>query len=140
MKTLFEILQTNDLCEYNQFDRSIDINSLMKYIGTNLRENYMIYPYKNDNPKEFSRENLLNDLREYNEQGFEFALNGDMFNSNRIHNIVYMYNWILDDMHVYVPYQYKHFGLPYFKMIARKYGFYDPLGKDLGNEDKYSRK
>ena len=33
--------------------------------------------------------------------------------------------------------EYPKYGLPLFKAVAIKYGFYNPIGDDDGSEDKY---
>lgn len=76
--------------------------------------------------KEFTRENVLKQLKEDVEFGFEKALDKRGISSAMMYEVVKMWNWILEegleDFDNYEPY-----GLPLFSETARKYGFPDML-------------
>lgn len=69
--------------------------------------------------------------------GFEKALNQRGLSAGMMHDVVCMWNWILEvgleDFDEYAQY-----GLPTFKATAIKYGFANPIGDDAGNEERYA--
>lgn len=88
-------------------------------------------------PKEFTRENILAQLKLDVEFGFEKALNQRGISSSMMHAVVRMWNWILEEgLENYGDYE--NYGLPTFKATAVKYGFPNPIGDDAGSEEKYS--
>ncbi len=88
-------------------------------------------------PKPFTKENVLEQLKEDVEFGFEKALNQRGISAGLMYEVVSMWNWILEegleDFNEYAQY-----GLPLFKATALKYGFDNPIGGDAGDENKYS--
>ena len=88
-------------------------------------------------PKEFTRENVLAQLKEDVAFGFEKALNQRGISAGLMHDVVRMWNWILEegleDFNDYAQY-----GLPLFKATAVKYGFDNPIGDANGDEDRFS--
>jgi len=99
--------------------------------------------FKNDvdhTPIDFTKENIIKQLKNDVEFGFVKALNKRGISASLMYEVVMMWNWILedgledwDDDSGYAQY-----GLPLFKAIAVKYGFDNPIGDDKGDEFKYS--
>lgn len=87
--------------------------------------------------KEFTKENVLIQLKDDVEFGFEKALNQRGISSSLMAEVVQMWNWILEDGLENFD-EYAQYGLPLFKATAIKYGFANPIGKDRGNESKYA--
>lgn len=87
--------------------------------------------------KEFTRENVLEQLKEDVAFGFEKALNKRGISAGLMYEVVGQWNKILEegleDFSSYAMY-----GLPLFKATAIKYGFDNPIGGDSGREDKYN--
>jgi hypothetical protein len=87
--------------------------------------------------KEFTRDNVLAQLKEDVAFGFEKALDQRGISAGLMHDVVRMWNWILEegleDFNDYAQY-----GLPLFKATAVKYGFDNPIGDANGDEDKFS--
>lgn len=89
------------------------------------------------NHKEFTRENILEQLKSDVEFGFEKALNKRGLSADMMHSVVQMWNWILEEGLENFD-NYPQYGLPLFKATAVKYGFDNPIGEDEGTEYKYS--
>lgn len=87
--------------------------------------------------KEFTKENVIEQLRQDVEFGFEKALNQRGISSSLMHDVVSMWNWVLEDGLEDFD-DYAQYGLPLFKATAVKYGFENPIGDDTGSEDKYA--
>lgn len=87
--------------------------------------------------KEFTRDNVLVQLKEDVEFGFEKALNQRGISSSLMHEVVKMWNWILEEGLEDFD-EYPMYGLPLFKATALKYGFDNPIGDDTGSEEKYN--
>jgi hypothetical protein len=86
---------------------------------------------------EFTRENVLKQLKEDVEFGFEKALDQRGISSSMMYQVVSMWNWILEEGLEDFD-DYAQYGLPLFKATAVKYGFDNPIGDDYGDEAKYS--
>lgn len=87
--------------------------------------------------KEYTRENVLDQLREDIAFGFEKALGRRGISSSFMHSTVLMWMWLLED-ELQSHSSYAQYGLPLFKAVAVKYGFDNPIGNDTGSEHKYS--
>lgn len=87
-------------------------------------------------PKEWTEENILEDLKSDLEFAFEKALNCRGISSGLMFETIKMWMWILDDELENFD-EYAMYGLPLYKAVALKYGFDNPIGDDNGNEDKY---
>jgi hypothetical protein len=87
--------------------------------------------------KEFTRENILQQLKSDVEFGFEKALNQRGLSSGMMYSVVKMWMWVLEDELQHMD-DYAQYGLPLFKQVAEKYGFENPIGPDSGSEHKYS--
>lgn len=87
--------------------------------------------------KPFTRENVLCQLKEDVEFGFEKALDQRGLSSSVMAEVVKMWNWILEEGLEDFD-DYPMYGLPIFKATAVKYGFDNPIGEDSGEEEKYN--
>ncbi len=87
-------------------------------------------------PKEFTKENVLLQLKKDVEFGFEKALNQCGISSSWMYEVVGMWNWILEEGLENFD-NYSMYGLPLFKATAVKYGFDNPIVDDTGSEAKY---
>lgn len=89
-------------------------------------------------PKEFTQENVIKQLRKDVAFGFEKALNRRGISSFLMAEVVAMWMWVLEDpLEKQAEDLYPMYGLPFFKAVALKYGFDNPIGDDTGNEPKY---
>jgi len=88
-------------------------------------------------PTEWTRENILEQLKKDVAFGFEKALNQRGISSSLMYNVVQMWNWILEEGLEYFD-EYAQYGLPLFKATAEKYGFPNPIGEKTGSEYEYS--
>jgi hypothetical protein len=85
----------------------------------------------------FTRENVLAQLEKDVAFGFYKALNHRGLSSGMMHDVVCMWNAILEEgLEDYD--EYAQYGLPTFKATAVKYGFKNPIGDDTGAEEKYA--
>ena len=84
-----------------------------------------------------TRENILKQLREDVDFGFEKALSQLGLSAGIMYEVVHMWNWILEEGLEDFD-EYAQHGLPLFKATAVKYGFDNPIGNDHGNERKYA--
>jgi len=87
--------------------------------------------------KEFTKENILPQLKEDVEFGFEKALNQRGISASLMYNVVQMWNWILEEGLEDFD-DYAQYGLPLFKATAEKYGFDNPIGEKAGNENEFA--
>lgn len=85
----------------------------------------------------FTRENVLKQLAEDVDFGFEKALNQRGISSSLMAEVVQMWNWILEEGLEDFD-EYPMYGLPIFKATALKYGFPNPIGDDTGSEESYN--
>lgn len=118
-----------------------DLHRLMAFIpeeqlldfGLELKEEYKGKHVH----KEWTKENILVQLKEDVAFGFTKALDQRGISSSLMHDVVLMWNWILEDgLEEYE--EYAQYGLPTFKATAIKYGFPNPIGEDDGSEQKYA--
>ena len=138
MKTLDFIIQNyksdsldgRDLNRLAQFIPKVSLPLL----GLSLKDDSVEW-----NPKEFTRENVLEQLKSDVEFGFEKALNKRGISAGLMYEVVSMWNWILEEGLEDFD-DYAQYGLPLFKATAVKYGFDNPIGEDDGDEYKYSSK
>lgn len=107
----------------------------MEKIGFSLREEYK----GKHEPKEWTRENILSQLKEDVAFGFEKALNKRGISASMMFAVVKCWNKVLEEgLEDWEDTKYAQYGLPLFKATALKYEFYNPIGDDEGNEFKYS--
>lgn len=91
-------------------------------------------------PKEWTRENIINQLKSDVEFGFEKALDKRGISSSLMFGVVMSWNKVLEEgLEDWGEDNYKYYGLPLFKATALKYGFDNPIGDDYGDECKYSK-
>lgn len=87
----------------------------------------------------FTRENVLAQLKEDVEFGFDKALNKRGISASLMFQTVMFWNWILEEgLENFDKSKYAQYGLPLFKATAIKYGFPNEIGDDDGDEDIYS--
>lgn len=139
MKTLDQIAkdyksETLDGRDLNRLSSFIPYNKLSDF-GMTLKEGVTEEEW-NAEIKEFTRENVLAQLKSDVEFGFEKALNQRGISASLMHSVVQMWNWILEEgLEDFDDYMW--YGLPLFKATAVKYGFDNPIEDDEGNEDQY---
>ena len=105
-----------------------------KQIGFVVKEGYT-WP----KPKEWTRENILEQLKKDVDFGFEKALNQRGISSGLMFDVVLRWNKVLEEgLEDWDEDNYAQYGLPLFKATAVKYGFDNPIGDDEGNEYKYA--
>jgi hypothetical protein len=139
MKTLEQIKergsQTLDGRDFRRLSQFLTANQL-KDFGFTLIESVSDDEW-NKKVIPFTRENILIQLKEDVEFGFEKALNKRGISAGLMFETVRMWNWILEegleDFDSYAMY-----GLPLFKATALKYGWNNPIGNDSGSEDFYN--
>lgn len=88
-------------------------------------------------PKEWTRKNILEDLKSDVEFGFEKALGRRGISAGLMNECIKMWMWVLED-ELQTHNNYAQYGLPLLKAVAVKYGFKNEIGDDTGSEDKYS--
>ena len=90
-------------------------------------------------PKEWTRENIINQLKSDVEFGFEKALDKRGISSSLMFRVVMSWNKVLEEgLEDWNEDNYRYYGLPLFKATALKYGFDNPIGDDYGDECKYN--
>lgn len=88
-------------------------------------------------PKDWTRENILEQLKGDVAFGFQKALNQRGISAELMYSVVQMWNWVLEEGLEDFD-EYAQYGLPLFKATAEKYGFPNPIGEKKGNEFRYS--
>lgn len=107
----------------------------MKKIGFSLNPEYAAA----HQPKEWTRENILEQLKVDVEFGFEKALNKRGISSGLMFDVVRKWNIVLEEgLESWDKDNYAMYGLPLFKATAVKYGWDNPIGDDTGTEDFYN--
>ena len=139
MKTIEEIIKNYENYETfieDRFGRRLCqflTKEQMKEIGFELEEGI------DHTPAEWTRENIINQLRCDVEFGFEKALNKRGISSSLMFSVVMSWNKVLEEgLEDWDEDNYRYYGLPLFKATALKYGFDNPIGDDYGNEYKYN--
>lgn len=139
MKTLDEVKQmyqskTLDGRDLNRLAQFIPENELIDF-GLSLNDDYV----GKHNAIEFTKENVLLQLKQDVEFGFRKALDKRGLSAGMMWEVVKMWNWILEEgLENFSDDDYAQYGLPLFKATAVKYGFENEIGDDYGDEDKYS--
>lgn len=137
MKTLYEIskdyksntIDSRDLYRLTEFIPE----DMLKEFGLELKAEFV----GKHKVKKFTRDNILKQLKDDVDFGFEKALDQRGISAGLMYEVVSMWNWILEDGLEDFD-EYAQYGLPLFKATALKYGFANPIGNDNGNEFKYS--
>jgi hypothetical protein len=88
--------------------------------------------------KPWTEEAILEQLQRDVAFGFEKALDQRGLSAGMMHEVVKMWNEILENGIDAERLGYAQYGLPLFKATAEKYGWPNPLGDDTGREHKYS--
>jgi len=124
----FEAVDGRDVSRLADFLTEAQMNKL----GIELKDEYK----GKHEPKPFTRENILEQLKSDVDFGFQKALDQRGISSSLMHSVVKMWNWILEEGLEDFE-EYAQYGLPLFRATALKYGFDNPIGEDTGAEDKY---
>lgn len=89
-------------------------------------------------PNEWTRENILEQLKKDVDFGFEKALNRRGISASLMFEVVLRWNKILEEgLENWDEDVYAQYGLPLFKATAVKYGWENPIGNDRGDESRY---
>lgn len=150
MRTLDEILSNY---KSNCLDGR-DIYRLWAFIPWDVAKNYPDFlntikeEYRNEEAwnseiyeKEYTRENIIDQLRSDVAFGFQKALDRRGISSSLMFEVVKMWNWVLnedDELANWSDNNYAMYGLPLFKATAVKYGFPNEIGDDEGDESWYN--
>ena len=90
-------------------------------------------------PKEWTKENILAQLKVDVEFGFEKALCRRGISAGLMFDVVLKWNRVLEDgLEDWDENEYAMYGLPLFKATAVKYGWENPIGDNTGTEDYYN--
>jgi hypothetical protein len=90
-------------------------------------------------PVKWTRENILKQLEQDVEFGFEKALDQRSISSGLMFDVVRKWNKVLEEgLENWNENNYAMYGLPLFKATAVKYGWDNPIGDDSGSESKYN--
>lgn len=137
MKTLDQIIETykSNTLDGRDLHRLMDFvpEDRLKEIGVEIKSEYV----GKHQHKELTKENVLIQLKEDVDFGFEKALNKRGISAGLMYEVVGMWNWILEEGLEEFD-SYAMYGLPLFKATALKYGFDNPIGEDTGAESKYN--
>lgn len=125
----FQCLDGRDLIRLSRFIPESELNDF----GLKLSEGHAGSHEHDD----FTRENILEQLKEDVAFGFEKALNKRGISAGMMAEVVQMWNWILEEGLEDFD-KYPMYGLPIFKATAVKYGFENPIGEDTGSEEFYN--
>ena len=88
---------------------------------------------------DWTEENILKQLKSDVEFGFEKALGRRGISAGLMHEVVRMWNGILENgLNADDDSDYPMYGLPLFKATAVRYGWENPIGDDSGSEDGYN--
>lgn len=139
MKTL---QQVKEMYKSNTIDGR-DLGRLAQFIPENELKDFGLQlneEYIGKHPNiDFTKENVLKQLEEDVDFGFNKALGQRGISASCMFEVVKMWNWILEEgLENYGDGNYAQYGLPLFKATAVKYGFDNPIGEDKGNERKYA--
>lgn len=86
----------------------------------------------------WTRENILSQLKEDVEFGFEKALDKRGISASLMFAVVLRWNRVLEEGLEDYPEDNYAMYLPLFKTTAEKYGWENPIGDDSGSEDYYN--
>jgi len=106
----------------------------LKDFGLELKDKY----FGTHKELPLTKENVLERLKSDLAFAFEKALEQRGISSSFMFQVIRMWNWILEEgLDDWPDDNYAMYGLPLYKATALKYGFDNPIGDDIGNEDKY---
>lgn len=129
MKTLNEILDN-----YKDYAVVLDDSRLAKFLTEEQLEK-IGFKYDGDEPKEWTRENILEQPDV--EFGFEKALDQRGISASLMFYVVLRWNQVLEEGLENYPEE-NYAMLPLFKATAVKYGWENPIGDDNGDEEFYN--
>lgn len=93
-------------------------------------------------PIEFTEANVIEQLKNDVQFGFEKALDQRGISASLMFHVVYGWCQVLELNDIVSRFDggsnYAQYGLPLFKAVANQYGFPNPIGDDVGNEVKYA--
>lgn len=141
MKTLEQVIKnykdsTLDGRQTTRLAQFLTADQLSKF-GLELEEGVTAEEY-NKTVKPFTRENVLAQLQDDVDFGFEKALNKRGLSAGMMFECVRFWNWVLEEgLEDWDENNYAMYGLPLFKATAVKYGWYNPIGDDYGDEEEY---
>lgn len=150
MRTLDEILtqrKTNciDGRDTYRLYKFIPWSTLQKYpeVMEGIKEEYLNEEKWNAEvyEAEYTRENILAELKRDLAFGFQKALDKRGISSGLMFEVVKMWNWVLNDDETLANWtdsNYAMYGLPLFKATAVYYGFPNEIGDDNGDESWYN--
>ena len=139
MKTIEKIIKN-----YENYETSIEDRFGRRLCQFLTREQMVKIGFElggnvNHIPKEWTRENIINQLKSDVEFGFEKALDKRGISSSLMFSVVMSWNKVLEEgLEDWDEDNYRYYGLPLFKATALKYGFDNPIGDDYGDECKYN--
>lgn len=87
-------------------------------------------------PIEWTRINIIAQLKDDVEFGFEKALNKRGLSASFMNDVLRMWNHVLEEGLEDFD-EYPQYGLPLLKATAIRYGFENQIGNDTGTEHKY---
>lgn len=140
MKTLNEILDN-----YKDYAVAFDdrFGARLEKFLTKEQLEKIGFKYDGDEPypepKEWTRENILEQLKSDVEFGFEKALDQRGISASLMFYVVLRWNQVLEEgLENYPEENCAMYGLPLFKATAVKYGWENPIGDDNGDEEFYN--
>lgn len=140
MKTLKEMIERGAQCiDGRDFTRLAEFMSLeeLELAGMQLKDEFKATWA----PKEWTRENVLEQLTQDLDFGFEKALNKRGISAGTMLQVVQMWVVALEDEGIKdydFERNYAQYGLPGFKAVAVHYGLPNQIGDDTGTEAQYS--
>jgi len=142
MLTKEEVLEAiKDGKESQCWTDSRDYMRLIIYFDTSewYHFGFEINDGKSHTPKDWTIDNILNQLKDDLEFAFEKALNKRGISSSEMFEVIKMWMWVLEDeLQNFKDDEYAMYGLPLYKAVALKYGFENQIGNDSGSEEKYN--
>jgi hypothetical protein len=136
MKTLEEIVEyKSEALDGRDITRLAQFFSLeqLEKAGFTIKEEFK-EEYK---PKEYTEEAVMAEFKGDVEFGFTKALNQRGLSASMMNEVIKMWLWVLND-ETHDTEAYAQYGLPLLKSAAVKYGFYNEIGDDDGDESKYA--
>lgn len=141
MKSLEQIAKeykskTLDRCDIHCLSEFIPFDMLSEF-GLSPKEEFNSAEKWNESVKPFTRENILEQLKDDVALGFRKALDKRGISASLMYDIVHMWNWVLEEGLEDFD-DYAQYGLPLFKATAVKYGFDNPIVDMDGDEFIFS--
>lgn len=136
MKTIEQILKYE-----SQTLDGRDIKRLGTFTTNEKLKSLGLTPSKVRKEYKYTRENVIKCLESDLADAFDHALNRSVFPADMMFRVIKMWMWVLDEHEDLVNWSdddYAHYGLPYLKAVAIRYGLENPIGDDRGDEIHYS--